>query len=107
MPGLEAAACHCPIVSTRCGGSEDYVEDGESGRPVPVGDVEAMADAILEVLDLSDSDWGRMSEASYSIAQRFDWDRSAEILEDALLRGILRTGAAAPVAAMRDGVPQP
>jgi len=38
MPGLEAAACHCPIVSTLCGGPEDYVEDGASGFLVPVGD---------------------------------------------------------------------
>ncbi|MFQ5463214.1 MAG: glycosyltransferase family 4 protein, partial [Phycisphaerae bacterium] len=31
MPGLEAAACRCPVVATRCGGPADYVEEGRSG----------------------------------------------------------------------------
>lgn len=86
MPGLEAAACHCPVVSTRCGGPEDYVDDGVSGHLVPVGDPHAMADAILSVLSLDNAAWRTMSEASYQMSQRFDWDRSAEILEEALLQ---------------------
>lgn len=85
MPGLEAAACRCPIVSTRCGGPEDYVEDGVNGYLVPVGDPDAMAEATLRILRADPMEWQRMSEASYAIAQRFNWDRSAEILENALL----------------------
>jgi glycosyltransferase involved in cell wall biosynthesis len=84
MPGLEAAACHCPIVSTRCGGPEDYVEDGKTGLLVPVGDPASMADAVGKVLDLSDSRWQAMSKASYELSRQFDWDRSAGILESAL-----------------------
>jgi len=53
MPGLEAAACRCPIVSTRCGGPEDYVVDGETGYLVEVGDATGMADAILRVVNQS------------------------------------------------------
>lgn len=92
MPGLEAAACRCPIVSTRCGGPEDYVREGENGFLVPVGDDAAMADAIQRVLSQSDEDWSAMSERSYSIARQFDWDRSAERLErvlDAHLSGLM------------------
>ncbi len=88
MPGLEAAACRCPVVATRCGGPEDYVEQGANGYLVPVGDPEAMADAILKVLTLDETRWKAMSEASYRIAKRFDWNRSAEILEDALLKAV-------------------
>ena len=88
MPGLEAAACHCPIVSTRCGGPEDYVEDGVSGFLVPVGDAVAMADAVCRVLKLPDDKWRTMSQASYNISKRFDWDRSAKILEDTLLHAV-------------------
>jgi len=102
MPGLEAAACRCPIVSTRCGGPEDYVEDGISGRLVPVGDERAMADATLDILRLDEPAWRKMSEASYSIARRFDWDRSAEILEATLVRIVERArveGTAAAAAA--------
>jgi len=88
MPGLEAAACHCPIVSTRCGGPEDYVEDGVSGFLVPVGDPVAMSEAVCRVLELPDDHWRIMSQASYEISKRFDWDRSAKILENALFHAV-------------------
>jgi glycosyltransferase involved in cell wall biosynthesis len=84
MPGIEAMASHCPVVSTRCGGPEDFVREGENGYLVDVGDAEAMADRIARVLRLSNEDWQRMSARSYEIAQEFDWDKSAEKLEAAL-----------------------
>ena len=84
MPGLEAAACGCPIVSTRCGGPEDYVNEGENGYLVNVGDEEDMADKLLKVLNLDDKAWAEMSRKSAEIASNFDWDRSAEILEKSL-----------------------
>ena len=85
MPGLEAAACRCPIVSTRCGGPEDYVVDGETGFLVEVGDARGMAEAILKVVGQSEERWRKMSEASYLKSLEFDWDKSAAILEKALL----------------------
>jgi glycosyltransferase involved in cell wall biosynthesis len=85
MPGLEAAACGCPVIATRCGGPEDYVVDGETGYLVPVGDAEAMAARIVDVLTKSDADWRGMSAASHRVAREFDWDRSAQKLEGALL----------------------
>lgn len=88
MPGLEAAACRCPVVATRCGGPEDYVEDGVNGYLVPVGDPRAMSEAILRVVTLDEDRWKAMSDASHAIAKRFDWDRSAKILERALLRAV-------------------
>ena len=85
LPGLEAAACRCPVVSTRCGGPEDYVDDGVSGRLVDVGDAPQMANAVLEILDLNERQWRAMSDSSYRISLKFDWDQSAEKLEHALL----------------------
>lgn len=86
MPGIEAMASHCPVVSTRCGGPEDFVREGINGYLVEVGDDEAMADRISRVLDLDAQAWSSMSTASYEIAQEFNWDRSAEKLEAALYR---------------------
>jgi glycosyltransferase involved in cell wall biosynthesis len=88
MPGLEAAACRCPIVSTRCGGPDDYVKHGESGFLVEVGAIEEMAARILDVVELDEPRWREMSEASYRIAQTFDWDLSAGILENALIAAL-------------------
>ena len=96
MPGLESAACRCPVITTRCGGPEDYVDDGVSGYLVPVGDPKEMARRIVDVVTLDDARWRRMSEASYAIARNFNWPRSAEILEAALLSIV---GSAAPRAA--------
>jgi len=88
MPGLEAAACRCPIVATRCGGTEDYVEDGVNGYLVPVEDPQQMAARIINVLQAGDKHWGEMSEASYRVARSFNWDHSAELLEDFLLKAV-------------------
>ena len=88
MPGLEAAACGCPLVVTRCGGAEDYLEEGVNGRLVPVGDAQAMAAALLELVGQDAPAWQAMSRASESISQQFDWDRSAGILEEALWEAV-------------------
>ena len=85
MPGLEAAACGCPVVSTRCGGPEDYVKDGHNRFLVNVDDRAQMAACMKQVIELPEDAWQAMSYASASHAKRFDWDLSAERLEAALL----------------------
>ncbi|NTU49863.1 MAG: glycosyltransferase family 4 protein [Desulfobulbaceae bacterium] len=40
---LEAMACGLPVVSTRCGGPETAVVEGETGYLTPVGDAEVLA----------------------------------------------------------------
>lgn len=93
MPGLEAAACRCPIVATRSGGPEDYVQEGVSGRLVSVGDPREMAEALLFVLQCDAARWRSMSDASLGIAEGFSWDRSAETLERALHEAVAARGS--------------
>lgn len=54
IAGLEAMSCGVPVVSTRCGGPEEYVVDGETGYLVPVGDANTFADRLTTILNEDD-----------------------------------------------------
>jgi glycosyltransferase involved in cell wall biosynthesis len=49
IAALEAMACGCPLVSTRCGGPEEFVIDGETGFLVNFNALE-MADAVSQII---------------------------------------------------------
>jgi glycosyltransferase involved in cell wall biosynthesis len=49
---IEAMACGCPVVSTNCkSGPSEILENGRYGYLVPVGDHQAMAEAIINTLN--------------------------------------------------------
>jgi len=50
MAVIEAMAAGKPVVATRVGGVPDLVQEGLSGFVVPVGDVEALAQRMVELL---------------------------------------------------------
>jgi glycosyltransferase involved in cell wall biosynthesis len=47
---LEALAAQVPVVSTAVDGTPEVLEDGVSGYMVPLGDVAALAERVLQVL---------------------------------------------------------
>ena len=51
LAALEALSCGVPVVASRAGGLPEVVRDGEDGFLLPVGDVDAMADAVGRILD--------------------------------------------------------
>lgn len=50
LAGLEAMACGVPVVGSRIGGLPELVVHGECGYLEPMGDTEAMAKRVLELL---------------------------------------------------------
>ncbi len=67
----ECGACGRPAISTMCGGPQDIITD-RSGVLVPVDDVEAMAEAMLTMLDKA-ATYDR-EEIRRSIIERFGRD---------------------------------
>jgi N-acetyl-alpha-D-glucosaminyl L-malate synthase BshA len=51
LSALEAMACGVPVVASDVGGLPEVVAPGETGALVPVGDVDAMAQAALRLLE--------------------------------------------------------
>ena len=51
MTCLEAGYCGVPMVATNSGGPAEIIDDGASGLLVPVGDIEAMSDAIRQLAE--------------------------------------------------------
>ncbi len=78
---VEAAACGACVVVTGTDGSREIVTDGATGRLVPVGDAEALAAALVELLE-DEGERARLSaNASASVRERFSLGRIVEETE--------------------------
>lgn len=81
MTIVEAMRCGLPVVSTDCPhGPGEIIANGVDGRLVPVGDVNAIAAGLLELIN-DDDLRGRMAAAALKDSQRFDPARIAERYE--------------------------
>ncbi len=82
LVALEAHACGVPVVGTAGSGLAEVVEDGETGRLHPVGDVEAMTESAARLLgepDLWDAYARRARERAM---ERFSAERVVPMYEE-------------------------
>ncbi|MFH0777658.1 MAG: glycosyltransferase family 4 protein [Candidatus Eisenbacteria bacterium] len=95
---VEANACGVPVVASRSPGLVDSVVEGETGYLVEHGNVEQLADRIVEIL----VDTGlreRLSKNALRWAARFNWEDCAkrtEVLIERVAGGSGRAGYGNP-----------
>lgn len=94
LPGLEAMAAGCAVVTTDSGGVRDYAHDRQTGLVVPPDDPGALSSALVQVLSdrtLRDE----LAQHGQVEAARFNLTDTAELFEQALVTGVGRKDHAA------------
>jgi glycosyltransferase involved in cell wall biosynthesis len=76
---LEAMALAKPIVATAAVGTSDILEHNRTGRLAPVGDVEALAAHVVDLLRNSADAQELGSSALHAVETRFSQDRMLEL----------------------------
>ncbi len=77
-----------PVVATRVGSIEEAVDDGLTGRLVPPGDADALADAIIALLRDPARRATMRQHIAQQVATRFAWSHIAEATERTYRRAI-------------------
>jgi len=79
LPAAEAMACELPVVAFAAGALPEVLgRDGEAGRLVPCYDQEAMARAIVELLDDPEKRARMGAAGRQRVVRLFSWERAAK-----------------------------
>jgi D-inositol-3-phosphate glycosyltransferase len=84
---LEALACGIPVIATAVGGLRDTIRDRETGWQVPVGDPEALAAAVVSVVDDPVEAARRTSAGARLVGRSYE----RRVVFDAFLERLSRT----------------
>ena len=92
LANIEAMACGAALVTTDNGGSRDYALPDETALVAPYGDVVGLSEHALSLLQ-DDDRRVTLATAGRDHVRRFDWDRTADLLEDFLERYLAEPSA--------------
>jgi len=93
LAALEAMACSVPTIATRVGGVPELIDDGENGLLFPIGDVEAMAGAAIDLLGDQPRLQTMSSVARKTASDRFCSSRIIPLYEQYYERVLERSGS--------------
>jgi len=88
IAGLEAMASACAVVATNVGGLPEIIEDGVSGLLVPPRDPEALALAIMRLIETPELRKQLGLAARALVEQKFTWEQVASETTRAYERAI-------------------
>lgn len=91
LPGLEAMACGCAVVSTSYRGVLEYAVDGENALLSPVRDVEAMVNNIVRLFE-DEELREKISENGIKTGKERSLETSAQKFEKVLLGVLIQNG---------------
>jgi len=74
---IESNACGCPVIAADSPGLRDSVVDGQTGWLYPYGDIQALADRLIKLLE-NPTLRKKFSVNARNWAQKFNWDHSAQ-----------------------------
>lgn len=75
---LEAGAAQVPVVATASCGVPEIIEDGVTGRLAPLEDVNAISNAICEMLENSELAAGTAKNLHILVTEQFTWRRAEQ-----------------------------
>jgi glycosyltransferase involved in cell wall biosynthesis len=78
---IDLLAAGVPVVADAVGQNVEYIRHNETGVIVPSGDVEAMANAVIDLLRDPDRRLQLSENAMRDVRERFDWDCLVEAVE--------------------------
>jgi|CXWL01.1.fsa_nt_gi glycosyltransferase involved in cell wall biosynthesis len=78
VAALESQAMSVPVVASRVDGLNDTVRDGETGLLIPVGDSDALAGAVVRLLQDSDRRRQMGLSGQEMVARHYRWDEVAD-----------------------------
>lgn len=81
----EALAMGLPVIASNCSGTIDIIQDGVEGRLFPVGDVDALADVIQELLADAPARV-KLSEKAQHVIERFSQPSVMKCWDDVLMQ---------------------
>lgn len=83
LTAIEAQSCGTPVVCANSPGLNEVVLHDRTGFHYEYGNIDEMAERIIELLD-NKRKWNRFSKEAKKWSRRFSWDMSAQHFEEIL-----------------------